>query len=202
MSSINVSQVRVYHSTGKGRDMLVASSGAVGLSDTQPSSASNVTFSGIPAALMVPGQSWSMDFDTIAVASFAVGNTLTFTTGAATGTGTILQIITDGTDAYVITGEITGTPPTSSSTVTNGTATANVNNPIRYIGEPSTDPAYVAWRVSNAGSDHIYIAFGSTPLATSRISTATTTARKMVLAGTTDYFGVRAFGDKVAIINV
>lgn len=57
------------------------------------------------------------------------------------------------------------------------------------------------WRVANLGADHIYVAFGTTPDAKVATATGATTARKGIPAGSIAYFSVRAFGDKVAVIN-
>lgn len=57
-----------------------------------------------------------------------------------------------------------------------------------------------AWRVANAGTDNVYVAFGATPNA-GTAAPSVTTSRFLLPAGQVAYFAIGAAGDKAAVIN-
>lgn len=153
--------------------------------------------------------SWTGSTFTITAANFAGDNATApkavYIVGGTHTLDSFYQAAGNVTGTMILSENTNNVFPVDNSLIVGATSTSTAlvnGTPTKYLGVPSSDPRYLAWRIVNAGTDHIRVAFGSTPVSTAIVATAATSASKFVPAGTVCYFGVKSFGDRVMYSNI
>lgn len=142
-----------------------------------------------------PTYSFTFDGDT---GTFVVGEILTI--GTPTATAEVLYL---GASKTMVIALMSGTVPADNSTLLGQAsgATADVAGAVSaesaYYGDAASRVEDLLWRITNSESAPIDIAFGPTPDPTQTANGPATTAKQMVPAGATMWFGCDKFGDHV-----